>query len=303
MNTIGAFDSKPVLLLDTDVATSATVRSNVFHNAPGTPSCSVELVVTPLGATPVNLTVKWLGQDSAPASETATLYPLNVVVPDTSAIAAAYTVVFVLPIYTLYSQLQVTVASGGNVHVTAYVQGCSTEFTDTPQTASGAASHVVVDSGAVTANLGTVAGLALDATMTGGTQQSKITDGTRVATVKAASTAAAAADLALVVAISPNNTVTVIPGPIATRVAGTDTNVAAGTRRTFPSTVHTQGFYFSNIHATAVAYIGDPSTVSSTVYDLRLLPGQRSEWLPFVNPNAWGWDTDTSGMILKTVGG
>jgi hypothetical protein len=62
-------------------------------------------------------------------------------------------------------------------------------------------------SGTVTANVGTTNGLALDATLTGGTQQAKITDGTNVATVKAASTAAVAADKAVVVAVSPNNTV------------------------------------------------------------------------------------------------
>lgn len=64
-------------------------------------------------------------------------------------------------------------------------------------------------SGTVTANIGTTNGLALDATLTGGTQQSRITDGTNVASVKAASTAAVAADKALVVAISPNNSVAV----------------------------------------------------------------------------------------------
>jgi hypothetical protein len=64
-------------------------------------------------------------------------------------------------------------------------------------------------SGTVTANVGTTNGLALDATLTGGTQQSKITDGTNVATVKAASTAAGATDKALVVAVSPNNSVAV----------------------------------------------------------------------------------------------
>lgn len=64
----------------------------------------------------------------------------------------------------------------------------------------------------VTANAGTnlnTSALALDATLTGGTQQAKITDGTNVATVKAASTAALAADKAVVVAVSPNNTVPV----------------------------------------------------------------------------------------------
>lgn len=52
-------------------------------------------------------------------------------------------------------------------------------------------------------------GAAQDSTLTGGTQRSKITDGTNNAAVKAASTAAVAADPALVVAISPNNTVPV----------------------------------------------------------------------------------------------
>lgn len=76
-------------------------------------------------------------------------------------------------------------------------------------------------SGTVTANAGTgtfaisaaslplPSGAATDAVLTGGTQQSKITDGTNVATVKAASTAAGATDKALVVAVSPNNAVAV----------------------------------------------------------------------------------------------
>jgi hypothetical protein len=74
-------------------------------------------------------------------------------------------------------------------------------------------------SGTVTANAGSgtfaisaaslplPTGAALDATLTGGTQQTKITDGTNVATVKAASTAAIATDKAVVVAVSPNNTI------------------------------------------------------------------------------------------------
>jgi hypothetical protein len=67
-------------------------------------------------------------------------------------------------------------------------------------------------SGTVTANAGTnlnTSLLALDSTLTGGTQTSRVTDGTNTATVKAASTAAVAADKALVVAISPNNSVAV----------------------------------------------------------------------------------------------
>ena len=67
-----------------------------------------------------------------------------------------------------------------------------------------------VVSGTVTANAGTnlnTSLLALDSTLTGGTQQTKITDGTRVATIKAASTAAVATDTAIVVALSPNNAI------------------------------------------------------------------------------------------------
>jgi len=85
----------------------------------------------------------------------------------------------------------------------------------------------VAVSGTITANIGTAGTLALDATLTGGTQQTKLTDGTNVATVKAASTAAVATDKALVVAISPNNTVpvsltsTTITGSVA--VTGTVT--------------------------------------------------------------------------------
>ncbi len=53
-------------------------------------------------------------------------------------------------------------------------------------------------------------GIAADATLTGGTARSRITDGTSNVAVKAAATAAVAGDPALVVAISPNNSVAVI---------------------------------------------------------------------------------------------
>ena len=86
--------------------------------------------------------------------------------------------------------------------------------------------------GQVTANAGTnlnTSALALDATLTGGTQQSKITDGTNIATVKAASTAAVATDKALVVAISPNNSLTTSPADLtATGSITTQNLVPAG---------------------------------------------------------------------------
>lgn len=77
-------------------------------------------------------------------------------------------------------------------------------------------------SGTVTANAGTnlnTSALALDATLTGGTQRTKITDGTNNAAVKAASTAPVATDPALVVAWSPNmapSSVSLLPSAAAT---------------------------------------------------------------------------------------
>jgi hypothetical protein len=115
--------------------------------------------------------------------------------------------------------------TGGSVHV--IVDSAPAAGADVTDRSARLLGHVTVDnaslavtgsfwqttqpvSGTVTANAGTnlnTSALALDATLTGGTQQSKITDGTNVATVKAASTAAVAADKAVVVAVSPNNTV------------------------------------------------------------------------------------------------
>lgn len=82
-------------------------------------------------------------------------------------------------------------------------------------------------SGTITANIGTSGSLALDATLTGGTQTTRITDGTNTATVKAASTAAVAADKALVVAISPNNSITAAPAKSTTGTLSNVTSSAA----------------------------------------------------------------------------
>lgn len=67
--------------------------------------------------------------------------------------------------------------------------------------------------GAVTAP--GAAALALDGTLTGGTQRTKITDGTNNAAVKAASTAAVATDPAVVVGLSPNS-----PFPAGANIVG-----------------------------------------------------------------------------------
>jgi len=79
-------------------------------------------------------------------------------------------------------------------------------------------------SGTITANIGTTNGLALDATLTGGTQRTKITDGTNNAAVKAASTAATASDPALVVTISPNTPLDIRNDGYATTAAPTYSN-------------------------------------------------------------------------------
>lgn len=76
-------------------------------------------------------------------------------------------------------------------------------------------------------------GAAQDSTLTGGTQRAKVTDGTNNAAVKAASTAAGATDPALVVAVSPNNTVGITASslPLPTGAAQ-DSTLTGGTVRT-----------------------------------------------------------------------
>lgn len=72
-----------------------------------------------------------------------------------------------------------------------------------PATVPVSAASLPLPAGAGTET--TLATRAAASTQTDGTQQSKITDGSRVAAVKAALTAAAAADQALVVSLSPNS--------------------------------------------------------------------------------------------------
>jgi len=72
--------------------------------------------------------------------------------------------------------------------------------------------------GSVTANIGTTGGLALNSTLIDGSQQTKITNGTIDVAVKAASTAAASGDNALVVGLSPNS-----PLPAGSNAIGTVT--------------------------------------------------------------------------------
>ncbi len=84
-------------------------------------------------------------------------------------------------------------------------------------------------SGTVTANAGTnlnTSALALDATLTNRTQFTKLTDGTRDGTLKAASTASVAADTSLVVAVSPNSPLPTGSNVIGALVANQSVNVS-----------------------------------------------------------------------------
>lgn len=155
MLSLGPFDPVPLTLLDVDVAAAATTRSLVYHNAPGMISASIELHVTLLGATPVNLTVRVLGEDTAPATESTRLIPLTTaVVPDTSALVADYAGVFLIEAAQEYAQIEVQNVSGGNVHVKITASGSQTAA---PKAASSTAGHVVVDSSALPTGASTAA--------------------------------------------------------------------------------------------------------------------------------------------------
>ncbi len=126
-------------------------------------------------------------------------------------------------------------------------------------------------SGTVTANIGTSGSLALDATLTGGTQQARITDGTNVATVKAASTAAVAADKALVVAISPNNALTTTTAkattPAQSTVAASASNVAL-----LALNANRLGATIFNDSASATLYVKLGTAASTSSYTAQLFP-------------------------------
>jgi hypothetical protein len=99
----------------------------------------------------------------------------------------------------------------------AQVNGAAVN-TGTGAAGAGTMRVAVASDSSIACNAGTnlnTSALALDATLTGRTQKTQITDGTRDGTVKAASTAAGATDTALVVALSPNS-----PTPAGTNVIG-----------------------------------------------------------------------------------
>lgn len=152
-------------------------------------------------------------------------------------------------------------------------------------------------SGTVTANIGTTNGLALDATLTGGTQRTKITDGTNNAAVKAASTAPVAADPALVVAISPNSS-------IVTNVDGYATTAAPSyTNNTFnPLSLTTAGALRIDGSATTQPVSGTVAATQSGTWTVQ--PGNTANttpWLATINQGG-NSATVTASNALKVDG-
>lgn len=176
-------------------------------------------------------------------------------------------------------------------------------------------------SGTVTSNIGTTNGLALDATLTGGTQTTRLTDGTNTATVKAASTAAVVADKALVVAVSPNNTVAITASslPLPTGAATETTLSTRLADSTFTGRINTLG-QKTMANSTPVVLASDQTvipisdnsgsiTVDGTIAATQsgtwtVQPGNTANTTPWLTTISQGGNaaTVTAGNALKIDG-
>lgn len=149
---------------------------------------------------------------------------------------------------------------------------------------------VTLTSGTVTANIGTSGSLALDATLTGGSARSRLTDGTNLATVKAASTAPLVTDTALVVAQA-------LPG------TSTRTSTTASTTSTTLLSANTlrKGATITN-ESTATLYLGLGLNASTTNYSVQL-PAAAYYEVPygFVGPISGIWTSATGSARLTEL--
>jgi hypothetical protein len=104
------------------------------------------------------------------------------------------------------TSVNIAQATAGNLNATVISNSTAgTTYTSGLFTIQGTATGVAVPiSGTITANIGTTNGLALNTTLTGGTQLTQIGNGTNTVSIKAASTQAVVADPSLVVQINPN---------------------------------------------------------------------------------------------------
>lgn len=149
-------------------------------------------------------------------------------------------------------------------------------------------------SGSVTANIGTTNGLALDATLTGGTQKTKLVDsgGTNVATISAAG-AVKVDGSAVTQPVSLTSTT--ITGTVAVTESGTwnvgttaatvkvgqTTSAATAVQLSASSTPSTNGILVQAISTnTASVFIGDATVTTSSGFELQ--PGQA---VPFTASN------------------
>jgi hypothetical protein len=129
MDLITRLTSDPKTLLDVDVAGNATQTSKVFVNARGMLSMSLELTITP-AVNPVNMTMRVLGEDSVPATDTTRLIPFtSIPLPDLSALSAPYTAIVDIPVQTGFFQVEFQCNTSNGAHVKCVAWGSESAYT------------------------------------------------------------------------------------------------------------------------------------------------------------------------------
>lgn len=122
----------------------------------------------------------------------------------------------------------------------------------------------------ITGTVSLPTGAATSANQTNGTQQAKITDGTNLATIKAASTASVTTDTSLVVAISPNSNTVRQAGTATSAITSVSGSVT--TVQLLASNAARKGAAFYNDSA-SVLYLKLGVTASTTSYTVQLVAG------------------------------
>lgn len=107
----------------------------------------------------------------------------------------------------------------------------------------------------------------------------KLTDGTNTAVVKAASTAAVATDPALVVAISPNNTISTIQGANSAGSYAEITNLTT-TAQTFTKPANAVGFILETLSDNTVNVRYKIGATATTTSGMRMEPGRDTGYVP-----------------------
>jgi hypothetical protein len=161
---------------------------------------------------------------------------------------------------------------------------------------SGALNVALSGSSTVTANQGTAA-------ITANAWPYKITDGTNTAAVKAASTAAIATDPALVVAISPNNSLSVLQATASNLNAQVVGNVASGSADS-GNGIKISGVYNTIVPSLSTGNRGDIQLDSRGALQVTLLDGSRQSYSTSVTTSLPISATDVitiGGSASKTV--